>query len=76
MRFSSSARKHEHVAIARVEGRVVLGDRHPVAELARHAPLPRDAVAEAIDEGVDYLGILDASVVGTVDGPELVDTAI
>ena len=37
---------------------------------------PRDAVAETIDEGVHHLGVIDASVVGAVDGPELVDTAI
>jgi len=68
--------KHEHVAIARVEGRVVLGDSHPFAELTRHAPLPRDAVAKFLNEGVDYFGIIDASIVGAVDGPELVDTAV
>ena len=68
--------EHEHVAIARVQGRVVLGDCHPLAELARHAPLPGDAVAEFLDEGVDHVGIVNASVVGAVDGPELVDTAV
>jgi hypothetical protein len=43
-----------------------------LAELARHAPGPVDAVAELVDEAIDHVGIVDASVVGAVDGPELV----
>ena len=43
----------------------------PVAELARHAPGPGDAVAELVDKGIDDLGVVDASIVGAVDGPKL-----
>jgi hypothetical protein len=47
-----------------------------LAELARHAPGPGNAIAETFDEGIDYIGVVDASVVGAVDGAELVTTAI
>jgi len=68
--------KHEHVAIARVEGRVVPCDRHPLAELAGHAPLAIDPVAEAIDEQVDYVGVPDAAIVRAVDRAQLADVAV
>src|SRR5947207_7074229 len=45
--------EHEHVAIAREEGRVLLCDGDAVAELTRHAPVPRDTVAKALDERLD-----------------------
>ncbi len=53
-----------------------LVDRHLDAELAGHAPGPGDAVAETIDEGIHDIGVIDASVVGAVDGAQLVDTAV
>src|SRR5262249_25734719 len=68
--------EHEHIAIARVEGRVLFVDRHPSPELARYAPGPGNAVAEAVDEGIDYVGVIDAPVVGTVDGAQLAGVAV
>ena len=68
--------EYEHVTIARIQSRIVFGNRHSLAELTRHAPSPGDAVAEAIDESVHYIGVIEASVVRAVDGPELVDTAL
>src|SRR5437016_7722986 len=45
--------EHEHVAIAREEGRVLLRDGDAVAELSRHTPVTRDTVAEALDKRID-----------------------
>src|SRR6266851_1858028 len=40
--------KHEHVAIARVQRRVLAVDDHLLPELARDAPIAGDAVAELV----------------------------
>ncbi len=48
-----------------------LVDGNALAELARHAPVPGDAVAETLDEGVDHVRIPDATVAGSGGGPEL-----
>src|SRR3979411_1498496 len=45
--------EHEHVAIARKQGRFLLRDGDAVAKLTWHTPVPRDAVAETLDERVD-----------------------
>src|SRR5204863_6750075 len=62
--------EHEHVAIAREEGRVLPGDGDAVAELTRHAPVPRDAVAEALDERIDDIRIPDPAIGGTSRGAQ------
>src|SRR5215472_12487467 len=68
--------EHKNVPIARIERRTMLVDRHPPPEFARYAPGSVDAVAETIDEGIDYIGVIDASVVGAVDGAELAGVAV
>src|SRR6266478_1712922 len=63
--------EHEHVAVAGVEGRVAFVDRDALAEDARHAPVLGDAVAETLDEGIDYILIPDATVAEAGGGTEL-----
>jgi len=63
--------EHEHVAIARKQCRILLGDGDAFAELARHAPVPRDAVAEALDERVNDIGIPDPAIGRTRRGTQL-----
>src|SRR5437763_6552780 len=57
--------EHEHVAIAREEGRVLPGDGDAVAELTRHAPVPRDTVAKALDERINDIRVPDPAIGGT-----------
>src|SRR5437762_11923359 len=63
--------EHEHVAIARKEGRVRPRDGDAVAELTRHAPVPRDTVAKALDERIDDIRIPDPAIGGTSRGAQL-----
>src|SRR5436190_312309 len=63
--------EHEHVAIAREEGRVLPGDGDAVAELTRHAPVPRDTVAKALDERIDDIRIPDPAIGRTSRGAQL-----
>src|SRR5436190_12321057 len=63
--------EHEHVAIARKEGRVRPRDGDAVAELTRHAPVPRDTVAKALDERIDDIRVPDAAIGRTRRGAQL-----
>src|SRR5204862_7082916 len=63
--------EHEHVAIAREEGRVLPGDGDAVAELTRHAPMPRDTVAKALDERIDDIRVPDPAIGRTRRGAQL-----
>src|SRR5438477_8371218 len=60
--------EHKHVAIARKQGRVRLCDGDAVTELTRHAPVPRDTVAKALDERIDDIRIPDPPVSGAGRG--------
>src|SRR5207248_9086879 len=60
--------EHEHVAIARKQGRVLLADRDAVAELTRHTPVPRDTVAKALDKRIDDIRVPDPAIGGTGRG--------
>ena len=42
-----------------------------MAELAGHAPVTADAVAETVDQGLDHFGVIDAAVVGSGDGTQI-----
>src|ERR1700730_4683668 len=66
--------EHEHVAIARKQGRVLLGDGDAVAELSRHAPVPRNAIAEALDKSVNDGRPPDPPVGRTRRGTQLATT--
>ena len=70
MRRSSSARNTNMSRSLAKQRRVALVDGDPLAEDARHAPVSRDAVAEALDEGINHVGIPDAAVAGTGGGAE------
>src|SRR5947208_11465782 len=63
--------EHEHVAIARKEGRVLPRDGDAVAELTRHAPMPRDTIAEALDKRIDDIRVPDPAIGGTSRGAQL-----
>src|SRR5437899_1601805 len=63
--------EHEHVAIAREKGRVLLRDGDAVAELTRHAPVPRDTIAKALDERIDDIRVPDPAIGGTGRGAQL-----
>src|SRR5271169_2195444 len=63
--------EHEHVAITRIEGRVVVVDLDAVAELARNAPVPGDTIAKALDESVGDMRVPDAPVARAGSGPQL-----
>jgi hypothetical protein len=63
--------EHKHVAIARKQGRVGLGDSDAFAKLTRHAPVPRDAVAKALDERIDNIRIPDPAIGRTGRGAQL-----
>src|SRR5437868_2427137 len=57
--------EHKHVAIAREKGRVLPRDGDAVAELTRHAPVPRDTIAKALDERIDDIRVPDPAIGGT-----------
>src|SRR5205085_6070947 len=63
--------EHVHVAITRKQGRVLLGDGDAVAELTRHASVPRDPIAKALDERIDDIRIPDPPVSGPGRGAQL-----
>src|SRR5204863_5801593 len=63
--------EHEHVAIAREEGRVLPGNGDAVAELTRHASVPRDTVAKALDERIDDVRVPDPPIGRTRRGAQL-----
>jgi hypothetical protein len=44
-------------------------------ELAEHAPLANDPVAEPIDEQVDNVGVPDAAIIWAIDRAQLADVA-
>src|SRR5438067_8115977 len=63
--------EHEHVAIARKQGRVLPCDGDAVAELTRHAPMPRDTVAKALDKRINDIRVPDPAIGGTSCGAQL-----
>jgi len=68
--------EHEHIAIARVEGRVLPVDGDALAELARHAPFPSHPIAKAIDQHVDRIGVPDPTVIGSGGGSKGAGAAV
>src|SRR5204862_8060857 len=46
-------------------------DVDAVAELTRHAPVPRDTVAKALDERIDDIRVPDPAIGGTGRGAQL-----
>src|SRR5437868_15094278 len=63
--------EHKHVAIAREKGRVLPRDGDAVAELTRHAPVPRDTIAKALDERIDDIRVPDPAIGRTGRGAQL-----
>src|SRR3984893_15382300 len=62
--------EHEHVAIARIEGRVVLVDLDAVAELTGDAPVSGDTIAKALDQSIGDMRVPDAPIAGAGSGPQ------
>jgi hypothetical protein len=63
--------KHEHVAIAREQRRILAVDGDALAEFTRHTPVTIDTVPEPINEHVDRIGVPDPTVVGSGRGAKL-----